>query len=102
VIESEADGGYGTTVLYAEYGGRPPHVILYQAALARIDRLLASDDIGKLVGSFAARPVYLAHELYHHFDLVRGIGAVANRERVTLLRLGRFRWTSGLATSSTT
>jgi hypothetical protein len=97
VIESGAEGGYGSTVVYAEYGGRPPRIVLYRAALARVDRLLAQGEVGELAGLSAARPVYLAHELYHHLDLARGNAALAQRERVTLLRLGGFRWTSGLA-----
>ena len=44
-----------------------------------------------------ARPVYLAHELYHHFDLARGEGSIVQCNRVVLFQLGRFRWTSGVA-----
>src|SRR4249919_3410664 len=36
VIDSPEEAGYGTTVVYAEYGGRPPRIVLYRAALARL------------------------------------------------------------------
>lgn len=96
VIESDADGGYGSTVVYAEYGGKPPRVILYRTALLRLDRYLAQPNVGNLFGIRSARPALLAHELYHAFDLERGRNALAQRERVRVLRLGRFTWTSGL------
>jgi hypothetical protein len=71
VIESQADGGYGTTVVYAEYRGMPARIVLYPAVLARIDKVLGREGLGELTGLSAARPVYLAHELYHHCDLAR-------------------------------
>lgn len=97
VIDSPEEGGYGTTVVYAEYGGRPPRIVLYRAALARLDRQLAHAGTAEQLGVTTARPVYLAHELYHHFDLARGEASIAQRSRVVLFALARFRWTSGIS-----
>jgi hypothetical protein len=97
VIDSPEEGGYGSTVVYAEYGGRPPRIVLYRPALDRLDRQLAHAGTGELLGVVIARPVYLAHELYHHFDLARGEASIAQRSRAVLFQLGRFRWTSGVA-----
>ena len=41
-------------------------------------------------------PVFVAHELYHHFDCMRDEPPLAARHRVALLRFGPVRWTSGL------
>lgn len=97
VIDSHEESGYGSTVVYAEYGGRPPRIVLYRAALAKLDRQLAQPGMSELLGLIKARPVYLAHELYHHFDLTRAQPSIAQRNRAVLFQLGRFRWTSGVA-----
>lgn len=97
VIDSREEGGYGSTVVYAEYAARPPRIVLYRAALARLDSQLAHLGTDEGLGVATARPVYLAHELYHHFDLARAQASIAQRSRVVLFRLGRFRWTSGVA-----
>jgi hypothetical protein len=97
VIDSREEGGYGSTVVYAEYGGRLPRIVLYRAALDRLDRQLAQPGTAEVLGVARARSVYLAHELYHHFDLARGEASIAQRSRVVLFQLSPFRWTSGIA-----
>lgn len=96
VIDVDGSNDYGSTRVYAEYLPRGQRVYLYRPALAAIDRHLHSDALGALLGVRAAREVFLAHELYHHFDLTREAGPLASRHRVVLLTLGRWRWTSGL------
>ena len=98
VVTSREPGGFGTTVVYAEYGGKPPRIVLYEMPLANIEARIRSEPIGELLGCTDCRAVFLAHELYHHLDLARGDDSIARRERVTVLRLGRFSWTSGIAT----
>ena len=97
VVESPEPSGFGSTVVYAEYGGTPPRIVLYETPLAQLDRRIQADGIGELLQVVECRPIFLAHELYHHLDLARGDDSIARRERVTVLRLGRFRWTSGIA-----
>jgi hypothetical protein len=96
VSECDAEHGWGTSVVYAEYLDRPPRIRLFRLAIERIDRGLARAHALRILGIHRARPVLLAHELYHHFDAIRGDPPLARRHRVTLLRLGSWRWTSGL------
>ncbi|MCW5621156.1 MAG: hypothetical protein KIS79_08635 [Burkholderiales bacterium] len=97
VIDVDGSNDYGSTRVYAEYLPRGSRVYLYRPALAAIDRHLCADGLAALLGVYAAREVFLAHELYHHFDLTRAAGPLASRHRVVLLTLGRWRWTSGLS-----
>ena len=97
VITRRESGGFGTTVVYAEYEGKPPRIVLYETPLAKIEARIRSERIGELLGCTDCRPIFLAHELYHHLDLARGEDSIARRERVTVLRVGRFNWTSGIA-----
>ena len=43
------------------------------------------------------RPVFLAHELYHHLARSAARAPFSRTYRVTLLQLGRWRWTSRIA-----
>lgn len=95
VIDSDDDAGFGSTVVFAEYQARRPCVVLYRAAIARLQT--AADRDTRLSLPCPARSVLLAHELYHHFDCTGARPPIAQRHRVTLLALGRWRWTSGIA-----
>lgn len=96
VSESPAD--YGSTLVFAEYRSRPPRIVLFAAAIARVDACLADAPMRTQWRIASARPVYVAHELFHHLDA----DAVTRRPdlRVTLFALGRWRWTSGVAALS--
>ena len=52
--------------------------------------------LGRLLGIESARAVFLAHELYHHFDETRP-QTLCSRHRVPVLRLGRLRLTAAVA-----
>ena len=41
-------------------------------------------------------PIFLAHELYHHFDCLRGSERLARRHTVEIFGIGDWHWTSGL------
>jgi hypothetical protein len=71
----------------ADYRANPPRIRLYTRALAAIDRGLADPGVAEIVGTTSARPVLLAHEIYHHLDLARP-ATLARQHRVTTLRLG--------------
>ncbi len=97
IVESQSEPAFGSTVIYAEYAVSPPCVTLYAPAIRRLDALIARQsrhDFG--IGRTA--PVFLAHELYHHFDCRRGKEALIHRHRVSIVKLGRWRWTAGLST----
>lgn len=96
VNDSDGEGGYGTTLVFAEYTARPPRIVLYRRAIADLDRRLAQTKASETLGLTRTRPLFLAHELYHHLDLERGECALARRERITLLKLGGLRWKSGI------
>jgi hypothetical protein len=96
VVDSPAEAGFGATVVFAEYATRPPSITLYGPALQRMDAALAASAIGRAHGLMQSRPVFLAHELYHHFDCSRTV-PLARRHRVRVFGVGRWAWTSGLA-----
>jgi len=65
VDEVEGDGGFGTVVVYADYMPRPPKVRLFLPAIAALDRRLVDYPEALPDGT---RPVFLAHELFHHWE----------------------------------
>lgn len=96
VIRSEDDAGFGSVIVYAGYASRPAAITLYLPAIRRLDRLIASRSAGLLAGLAGSEPVFLAHELYHHFDCLRGGDRLARRHPVKIFGVGPWRWTSGL------
>lgn len=93
VIDSEETAGYGSVVVFAEYATRPPAITLYAPAIRRLDAALAR--AGAPGGVRETRSLFLAHELYHHFDCTRSV-PLARRHPVRLFGIGRWAWTSGL------
>ena len=96
IVHSEEDAGFGSIVVYADYASRPHSITLYLPAIRELDRLLAGHsapacEIGSTV------PIFLAHELYHHFDCLRGSERLARRHTVEIFGIGAWRWTSGLS-----
>jgi hypothetical protein len=100
VVESGAEEGWGTALVYADYNQRTRCIRLFVPALARLERGLRREAVSKIAGVRSARPMLLAHELYHHLDAVRAGLPLARQHRVTLLALGRWRWSAGLASLS--
>jgi hypothetical protein len=94
---TNADHRYGDTLQYAEYYTTPPRIRLYQRAIDRLQAFLLQPEIAACLQIGDAAPIFVAHEIYHHFDAVHPAGALTRRHRVTVLRIGRWRWTSGLA-----
>lgn len=95
VTDSEVEAGFGSIVVFAEYATRPPSITLYGPAIRRLDaRIAESADV--LPGVTGSRPIFLAHELYHHFDCTRS-EPLGRRHRVRIFSLGSWAWTSGLA-----
>lgn len=95
VVDSDDDAGFGSTVVFAEYQARQTRIVLYRGAIAGLQTAVDRD--ARLSLPCPARSVLLAHELYHHFDCTGAQPPIARRHRVTLLTLGRWRWTSGIA-----
>ncbi|HEX4984615.1 MAG TPA: hypothetical protein VFV71_00955 [Burkholderiales bacterium] len=92
----DAEAGYGSVVVYAHYVQRPPRITLYLPAIARLAHAVSAGDVPTGVDEGTLRRMFVAHELYHHFDCLRS-EPLARRHRVKLFGLGAWRWTSGLA-----
>jgi hypothetical protein len=97
ITESHTKAGFGSTVIYAEYATRPPSITLYAPAIRRLDALIVKHHRFHW-GIERTTPVFLAHELYHHFDCIRGKEALIRRHRVNIVKLGLWNWTAGLST----
>ena len=93
VAESDADAGFGSVVVFAEYSQPPPRITLYSNAIAQMQRHLA----GSPLGAPDCKAVFLGHELYHHLARIAPEPSLTRGYRVTLLRVGRWCWTSGIA-----
>jgi hypothetical protein len=99
VVRSEDDAGFGSVVVYAQYAARTPCITLYVPAILRLDALMAERGAGVCaIGSTV--PVFLAHELYHHFDCLRGSERLSRRHLVKIFGVGSWHWTSGLSSLS--
>jgi len=97
IIENPTEAGFGSTVIYAEYAVSPPSITLYTPAIRRLDALIAKHRRFDW-GIERTTPVFLAHELYHYFDCMRGKDALIRRHRMSIVKLGRWNWTVGLST----
>ena len=96
VRRSHEDGGYGGTVFYAEYIARPCGITLYLPAIQKLDRLIAGQgqSYGRTAGTL---PIFLAHELYHHFDCQRGNARLSRRHAIPIFSIGAWHWKAGLS-----
>ena len=97
VNRSNDDAGFGSVVVYAEYVARPSTITLYVPAIMQLDRLIAQRDARVCRGQGGSLPIFLAHELYHHFDCQRGSGRLSRRHAVRIFSVGTWHWTSGLS-----
>ena len=95
VRHCEQDAGFGSTVVYAQYVERPSAITLYLPAIHALDRLLARQ--GRSCGAAGTLPMFLAHELYHHFDCERGTERLSRRHAIRIFRIGSWHWLSGLS-----
>jgi len=78
----------------ADYAARPtPSITLYCDGIAVIE---AAAESRAFLGDSNPRQILIAHELYHHIEITRPALQVNRRWQVTLIKLGRWRWQSGL------
>lgn len=97
VFPSEDNAGFGSVVVYAEYASQPPSITLYLPAIRRLDRLITEHGVQVCRGIVSTMPIFLAHELYHHFDCLRGNERLSRQHAVKMFGIGRWHWTSGLS-----
>jgi len=96
VVDSPAEANFGSVTLFAQYTGRPPTITLYPGAIAKLRRLVASQ-VRAMLDPHACKAMFLAHELYHHLARIALKPPPSRSCRVTLVELGPWRWTSGIA-----
>ena len=77
---SDRDGGYGTVIVFADYAPRPPRIRLYRAAIATLDGRLGAYSDRDLLPT-GMRTVFLAHELFHHWEALHPDQAPSRRDR---------------------
>ncbi len=82
---------------FAEYRPRPPRILLYTRGLVPLEQALADGLAEGLLGNAAVEDVFIAHELYHHLEATRPEVPIARRHQATLLRIGKWRWRTGIA-----
>jgi hypothetical protein len=90
VDEVDGDGGFGTVVVYADYMMRPPRVRLFMPAIAALDRRLTNYPEPLAGGT---RPVFLAHELFHHWEELhpdRALRRLSRDRRLPEIAAGAF------------
>jgi hypothetical protein len=93
---SQAEQVAAVSDALADYAARPaPSITLYSDGIAVIEAAAAEPDTAYLLGASNPREILIAHELYHHIETVRPECQVSRRWKVTLIRLGRWRWRSG-------
>jgi len=80
VETSDRDGGYGTVIVFADYTPRPPRIRLYRAAIAALDARLDGHPDRDLL-SAGTRTVFLAHELFHHWEALHPDQVPSRRDR---------------------
>jgi hypothetical protein len=86
VVWSDESPVLGALLRIAEYQPRPPTIRLFTESVATI---------AAAERSLAVADIYTAHELFHHLEATT-LGPASDLARVTLARLGRWRWESGV------
>ena len=109
IVETDADGGYGSVVVYATYTSGPQRITLHRAAIARLSSFAQAHGsqfpmgLGMYVAALdiaAIKSIFIAHELYHHFDCLRGNARLSRRHAVRIFSIGPWKWKSGLSSLS--
>jgi hypothetical protein len=100
VVASDDDPLVGSIWRYAEYRSRPPRIVLYTRGLAPLEQALTGSLAARLLGRATTQDVFVAHELYHHAEAIRPDVPMARRYQATLLRIGKWRWRTGIAALS--
>ena len=97
IARSDADAGFGSVVVFAEYTMRPPRITLYRTAIARMTQLLDALRLRAALNAGNCEQVFLAHELYHHLAQIGPEPQLSRSHRVRVLGFGRWVWSCGIA-----
>jgi hypothetical protein len=99
ITRSRGSAQIGRSVLFSEYGSRPPAITLYAQSVERANLLIQAHHLEEVVGIADVAPLHLAHELYHHLEAQKLILGTA-QFRIQTHRLGPLRLTTGLPSLS--
>jgi hypothetical protein len=94
---TDDDPMIGSLWRFAEYRQRPARILLYNRGLAPLDRAVRGALGVRLLGQATPREVFIAHELYHHAEVIRSDIPMARRYQATLFSIGGWRWRTGIA-----
>lgn len=100
IEESDGEGGYGGVTVFADYTPRPPRVRLYGRAIDDLDRRLDAYPDVDLLSKSGTRPVFVAHELFHHLETLQPASTLSRLHRVPLLTIGPVKLTGQLRSLS--
>jgi hypothetical protein len=99
VTRSEAPARTGRSVLFSEYGNRPPSITLHMRSVEEANRLIRSHNLERVLGVSDVGPIHLAHELYHHLEAQRLMPGTAGY-RIQTGRVGPLRFRTSLPSLS--
>jgi hypothetical protein len=95
VVWSDDPYVFGKIVQTSTYAQRLRTITIYTGSVEEMNRFLAVEGLGPILGISDVGPVYLAHELFHHLE--EGLlGRAANLVQVTILKLGPLVRRSGI------
>ena len=89
----------GARYIFSEYYLNPPTIVLYLKSIELVERAILNFDLSSIFGICDAIHVFLAHEIFHSLEAT-SVGEVGRKFKVTTLKLGPLRVTSGISTLS--
>jgi len=98
VVATEDDPMVGSIFRFCRI---PASIITYytlQTWLAPLKQVLVDNLATRLLGQATMQDVFVAHERYHHAEIIRSVVPIARRHQPTLLQIGKWRWRTGIAT----
>jgi hypothetical protein len=97
--ETNDDPVRGGVLFYAEYCEKTSEILLFRQALRLLRTGLDEETAARHFKPIDLMQLFVAHELYHYAAAAarRYRPNIARRQRVTIAKLGPWRWRSGLA-----
>jgi hypothetical protein len=90
VKTSEQEGKLGNIILRSEYYAEPPQIVIYTTSVKALEEIISRAGHTDLVPPDLLVPIHVAHELFHHLEIVKK-DQLSHRYKVSTLRIGRWR-----------
>jgi hypothetical protein len=87
---SDGASAVGGMVIRSEYYGRPPRIVLYEQSIRVLRERVTQSELTSFLTPDLITPLYILHELFHHFEWVKK-DSLSKRYSVTTLRFGPLR-----------